>query len=75
MQFTGNVVLHATKLSGDLAEAPVTLTPIARCRLSCGCSPPARNACRCDSPTSGPNQPYISTDTLTIGALHTGTPR
>ena len=27
MQFTGNVVLYATKLSGDLLGVPITLTP------------------------------------------------
>jgi hypothetical protein len=72
MQFTGNVVLYATQLSGSLAGVPVTLTPS---------SPLATVLQLLNSVTPlvplkltnvTTNQPYISSDSLQIPGLSIG---
>jgi hypothetical protein len=72
MQFTGNVVLYATQLSGSLLGVPVTLTPS---------SPLATILQLLNSVTPlvplkltnvTTNQPYISSDSLQIPGLSIG---
>ena len=74
MQFAGNVVLYATKLSGELAGAPITVTPNSPLSLVLKLlgSLTQRVQLRLTNVTT--DQPYISTAALTIGALKTATP-
>ncbi len=74
MQFTGNVVLYATKLSGDLAGAPVTLTPNSPLALVLQLLGSVTQRVQLRLTNVATNQPYISADTLMIGALRTRTP-
>jgi hypothetical protein len=75
MQFTGNVVLYATKLSGDLAGVPVTLTPSSPLSLVLQLLGSVTQRVELQLTHVTTDQPYISTDALQIGALQTGTPR
>jgi hypothetical protein len=74
MQFTGNVVLYATKLSGDLAGVPITLTPNSPLPLVLQLLGSVTQRVQLQLTNVTTNQPYISTDTLIISALHTSTP-
>ena len=74
MQFTGNVVLYATKLSGDLAGAPITLTPNSPLALVLQLLGSVTQRVQLRLTNVATNQPYISADTLMIGALRTRTP-
>ena len=74
MQFTGNVVLYATKLSGDLAGVPVTLTPSSPLSLVLQLLGSVTQRVKLQLTHVTTDQPYISTDALQIGALQTGTP-
>lgn len=74
MQFTGNVVLYATKLSGDLAGVPITLTPNSPLPLVLQLLGSVTQRVQLQLTNVTTSQPYISTDTLIITALHTSTP-
>jgi hypothetical protein len=69
MLFTGDVVLYATKLSGDLLGAPITLTPDSPLslvlRVLGGVTPAV--TLRLTNVTT--DEPYISTASLQIGGL------
>ena len=69
MQFTGNVVLYATQLSGDLLGVPVTLTPSSPLAtiLQLLNSVTPLVPLKLTSVTT--NQPYISSDSLQIPGL------
>jgi hypothetical protein len=69
MQFTGNVVLYATRLSGDLAGVPITVTPNSPLSLVLKLLGSLTRGCSCGSPTSRRISPASLTYALAIGAL------
>jgi hypothetical protein len=73
MQFTGNVVLYATQLSGSLLGVPVTLTPSSPLAtiLQLLNSVTPLVPLKLTSVTT--NQPYISSNSLQIPGLSIGT--
>jgi hypothetical protein len=69
MQFTGNVVLYATKLSGDLLGAPITLTPDSPLSLVLRVLGPVTPGVTLTLTNVTTDEPYISTASLQIGSL------
>lgn len=69
MQFTGSVVLYATKLSGDLLGAPITLTPDSPLSLVLRVLGPVTPGVTLTLTNVTTDEPYISTASLQIGSL------
>jgi hypothetical protein len=73
MQFTGNVVLYATKLSGSLLGVPVTLTPSSPLSTILQVLNSVTPLVPLKLTNVTTNQPYISSDSLQIPGLAIGT--
>jgi hypothetical protein len=69
MQFTGNVVLYATQLSGDLSGVPVTLTPGSPLATVLQLLNSVTPAVPLKLTNVSTQQPYISANSLQIPGL------
>jgi hypothetical protein len=69
MQFTGNVVLYATQLSGDLSGVPVTLTPGSPLATVLQLLNSVTPAVPLKLTNVSTRQPYISANSLQIPGL------
>jgi hypothetical protein len=69
MQFTGNVVLYATQLSGDLLGVPVTLTPSSPLATILQLLKSVTPLVPLKLTSVTTNQPYISSNSLQIPGL------
>ena len=72
MQFTGNVVLYATQLSGSLLGVPVTLTPASPLATILQLLHSVTPLVPLKLTNVTTNQPYISSDSLHIPGLSIG---